>query len=72
MRARQKLSVRVSDAIRDPMEGFDHADCVAFPGDAVRHKITWSGNRSLAEHEGKVIRLEIFLENADLFTIAAE
>jgi hypothetical protein len=67
-----KLSVRVSDAIRDPMEGFDHADCVAFPGDAVRHKITWSGNRSLAEHEGKVIRLEIFLENADLFTIAAE
>ena len=67
-----KLSVRVSNEIRDPFEGFDHADCVAFPGDAVRHKVTWKDNRSMADFEGKVVRLEIFLQNADLFAIVAE
>ena len=67
-----QLSVRVSDAIRDPFEGFEHADCVPFPGDAVRHKVTWKGDRSMAEFEGKVVRLEIFLQNADLFTIVAK
>jgi hypothetical protein len=67
-----KLSVRVSDAIREPFEGFDHADCVPFPGDAVRHKVTWKGNQSLAEFEGKVVRLEIFLQNVELFTMVAE
>ena len=66
------LSVRVSDAIRNPFEGFDHEDCVPFSGDAVRHKVTWKGDKSLAEFEGKVVRLEIFLQNADLFTIVAE
>jgi hypothetical protein len=67
-----KLSVRVSDAIREPFEGFDHADCVPFPGDAVRHKVTWNGSSSMAEFEGKVVRLEIFLQNVDLFTMVAE
>lgn len=66
------LTVRVSDAIRDPIEGFDHEDCIPFSGDAVRHKVTWNGDRSLDEFEGKVVRLEIFLQNADLFTITAE
>ena len=67
-----QLSVRVSDAIRDPFEGFDHADCVSFPGDAVRHKVTWKGNKSMTAFEGKVVRLEIYLQNADLFTLVAE
>ena len=67
-----KLSVRVSDAIRNPLAGFDHADCVPFPGDAVRHKITWAGGRSLANLKGKAVRLEVFLQNADLFTVVAE
>jgi len=67
-----KLSVRVSDAIREPFEGFDHADCVPFPGDAVRHKVTWKGNRSMAEFGGKVVRLEISLQNVELFTMVAE
>ena len=51
---------------------FDHADCVTFPGDVVRYKVNWNGDRSMAEHEDKIVRLEIFLENADLFTIVAE
>jgi hypothetical protein len=67
-----KVSVRVSDAIREPLDGFDHTDCDPFPGDAVRHKVTWKGGRSMNEFESKVIRLELFLQNADLFTIVAK
>ena len=67
-----KLTVRVSDATRDPYDGFDHTDCAAFAGDAVRHKVTWKGDRSMDEFAGKVVRLEIFLQHADLFTIVAE
>ncbi len=67
-----QLTVRVSDAIREPLEGFDHADCRPFPGDAVRHRVTWAGDRSMDELVGRVVRLEIFLQDVDLFTIVAE
>lgn len=66
-----ELTVRVSDAIRDPLEGFDHADCVPVTGDAVRQRVSW-GNRSMNELKGRTVRLEIFLRDADLFTIVAE
>lgn len=65
------LTVRVSDATRNVLEGFDHTDCIPFSGDAVRHKVTWKGN-SMSRFEGQEIRLEIFLQNTDLFTIVAE
>jgi hypothetical protein len=66
------LSVRISNEIRDPLDGFDHADCQPFQGDAVRHRVEWKGGRSMAELEGKLVRLEVFLQNADLFTILAQ
>lgn len=67
-----KVTVRVSDAIRDPLEGYDHEDCEPFSGDAVRHRVTWADGRSMKDLEGRVVRLEIFLENADLFTFVAK
>lgn len=67
-----RLSVRVSDAIREPLPGFDHGDCVPFPGNAIRHKVTWNGGRSMNDFTGEVIRLELYLQDADLFTIVAE
>jgi len=69
-----RLSVRVSDAIRDVSEGYDHGDCdplVEF--ESTRQRVTWGeGNRSMRDFAGKIVRLEIFLENADLFTLVAE
>jgi len=66
-----KVSVRVSDAIRDPLEGYDHENCEPVPADVLRHRVTWNG-RSMVELEGEVVRLEFFLQNADLFTFLAE
>jgi len=67
-----ELSIRVSDADRNPFPGYDHADCTPFPGDALRHRVSWQGHRSMEQFKGQVVRLEIFLQNADLFTIVAE
>ncbi|MDF1862330.1 MAG: hypothetical protein P1U87_19090 [Verrucomicrobiales bacterium] len=67
-----RITVRVSDAIRDPVSGYEHSDCQMLSGDAIRHPVTWKGGKSMADFEGQAIRLEIFLENADLFTIVAE
>ena len=67
-----QLSVRVSDATRNPLDGFNHTDCQRFPGDAVRHRVTWKGGRSMTELKGREVRLEIFLQGVDLFTIVAE
>ena len=66
-----KATVRVSDPIRDLIEGYDHTDCGALTG-GVRQRVTWKNGRTMEDFSGKVIRLEIFLENADLFTLVAE
>ncbi len=67
-----EVTVRVSDAIRDPLEGYDHENCEPFSGDSVRQRVAWADGRSMQDLEGRVVRLEIFLENADLFTLVAD
>jgi hypothetical protein len=66
--ARQgELKVRVSDERRKPLAGFDYADGQVFKGNAVAQEVTWNG-KSLDALKGRVIRLEFFLRNADLFS----
>ena len=64
------LTVRVSDSKRKPIEGFNHADCKVFSGDNTSHVIAWNG-RSLNDLNGKEIRLEFHLKDADLYTFRA-
>lgn len=65
-----ELKVRVSDERRKPIEGFDYADCDVFSGDSVAHEVRFGG-KSLDELAGRVIRLEFFLRDAELFTFRA-
>lgn len=65
-----ELQVRVSDERRKPLEGFDYDDCEPFRGDSVAHEVKWGG-KSLDALEGRVIRLEFFLRNVDLYTFKA-
>ena len=65
-----ELTVRVSDALRKPIGGFDHTDMSPFTGDSTSQQIRWNG-RSLNELTGHEVRLEFFLKNADLYTIRA-
>jgi len=62
-----ELKVRVSDAKRKPLPGFDYDDCVAFDGDSVSHEITWK-EKSIDSLAGQIIRLEFWLTQADIYT----
>jgi hypothetical protein len=68
--SRGELKVRVSDERRQVIPGFDFADCKAFRGDSIAHRVSW-GARSMKELAGRVVRLEVFLKSADIFTFRA-
>jgi hypothetical protein len=69
--ARQgEIRVRVSDELRRLVPGFDYKDCATFAGDALAHAVTWAG-ADLDTLKGKVVRLEFYVKNADIFTFRA-
>jgi len=69
--AKGELKVRVSDATRKVLPGFDYTDCEPFTGNATAHEVSWRGQSpdSLA---GKELRFEFYLRNADLYTFRAD
>ena len=64
------LRVRVSDERRKPIDGFDYTDCEALSGDSVRQEVKW-GERSHDELSDRIVRLEFYLQDAELFTFCA-
>ena len=68
----QYLNFVFAIRVVDCANGFDHTDGAVISGDGVRQKVTWNNGHSMDEFSGKVVRLEIFLQDADLFTVVAE
>ncbi len=66
-----ELRVRLSDDHRKPIDGFDYEDCETFDGDNVAHPISWK-NHSISSLKGKIVRLEFYLKQADLFSFRAD
>ena len=64
-----EIKVRVSDERRKPISGFDYDDCQSITSNSVRHQVKWKS--SMDDFMGKVVRLEFFLQDADLFTFRA-
>jgi hypothetical protein len=65
-----ELKVRVTDGRRKVLPGFDYDDCVPFRGDGVAKEVTWK-EKKIGSLAGRVVRLEFFLKNADLYTFRA-
>ena len=65
-----ELKVRVVDAARKVIPGFDYADSIPFNGDNTSHQVTWKG-RDIDSLKGRELRLEFFLTRANLFTFRA-
>ncbi len=65
-----ELRIRISDEQRKVLPGFDYDDCKTFRGDSTEQEITW-GDNSIESLTGQVIRLEIFLRDADIYTFRA-
>ena len=68
--SRGALKVRVTDANRQPIDGFGYAECKPLAGDDLAHRVTWNG-RSLEALKDRVIRLDFLLHDADLYTFRA-
>lgn len=68
--SRGMLTVRVTDLRRNTLPGLDHADCVTVESDGMRHQVHWK-EAELAGLDGKMVRLEFRLRNADLFAFLA-
>jgi len=66
-----EMRVRVSDEKRRPLDGFGYEDMETFTGDSTAIEVEWRG-KSLNELQGRAIRLEFHLRDADLFTFRAE
>lgn len=64
------IRVRVSGDKRSPIEGFNYEESDTFTADELRARIRWK-DRSLDELTGQNIRLEFYLEKADLFAFLA-
>lgn len=65
-----EIKVRLSDAKRKVLKGFDYENCVPLRADSLRHEVRWN-DTSIAALQGEIIRLEIYLQDADLFTFQA-
>lgn len=65
-----ELKVRVSDANRKVLPGFDYADCVPLTADSLSHEVQWQ-QPTIQSLAGQTIRLEFYLRDADLFTFRA-
>ena len=66
-----ELRVRVSNAKRMPLEGYDYEDGETFSGDRTVHRVQW-GSRGMDELKGREVRFEFFLRDADLYTFWAK
>lgn len=65
-----RVTVRVSDPARKVLPGFDHADCRVFQDDQTSAEIDWK-DHSIDQLRGRPIRLEFFLQDADLYSFRA-
>ena len=65
-----RLCVRVLTPHREVVDGFSYAACGDLSGDSTGHRVTWAG-RSMHELVGQDLRLEFFLEDADLYSFRA-
>lgn len=65
------VRVRVSDPGRKPIPGLNYDDCQDFQGNSVSHTVSWQ-EASINDLKGRLIRLEFFLQNADLFSFRAK
>ena len=65
-----EIKVRVSDAKRKPIPGYNYDDGETFDGDSTAQIVKWNG-KSMADLKGRELRLEFFLKEADLYTFRA-
>ena len=65
-----RLCIRVLTPLREVIDGYDYAACGDLTGDSTDHRVCW-GNQSMKSLAGRELRIEFFLEAADLYSFRA-
>jgi hypothetical protein len=68
--AEGRLCVRVLTPMREVIPGYDYAACGDLSGDSTDHRVHW-GDRSMETLAGRELRIEFFLEDADVYSFRA-
>lgn len=63
------LRVELQDEAGQPIPGYTIDDCETMYGDFVYRPVTWGAKSSVAELAGKPIRLRVYLQDADLYSL---
>ena len=64
---RGQLRVEILDREGEPISGFGAADCDPVITDSLAHVISWNGQTSLNQLQGRMVRIRFYLEDADLY-----
>lgn len=63
------LRFELQTADGQPIPGFTLADSVEVIGNEIERAVSWKGNPSLKEWQGKPVRLKVEMKDADLFAL---
>ena len=63
------LQFELQTADGKPIPGFALADSVEVIGNEIERAVSWKGNPSLKEWQGKPVRLKVTMKDADLFAL---
>lgn len=64
-----EIRIEIQEMNGKPIPGFGLDDCEVVIGNEIARTINWKSNRKLSELQNKVVRLRIFLKDADLYSI---
>ncbi len=62
------VQVEIQDATGKPIDGFALNDCEPIEGDSIEKIVAWKTDASLATVAGRVVRLRIVIEDADVYS----
>jgi len=64
---RGQLRVEILDRMGDPIPGFGAMDCDPVMTDSLAHVISWKGQTSLSQLQGRKIQIRFHLRDSDLY-----
>lgn len=62
-----RVELRTEDGARVP--GFTRGKCDEILGDQIERVVTWGGESDLSKLAGKIVRMSVYLNDADLFSV---
>ena len=65
-------TAEIQDLRGNPLPGYTLAQCRPIRGDFIRHVPTWSGGKRADELVRQSVRLQVYLENAKLYSVRYE